>query len=92
MEIFLTLWLLSGAIGFWRTYHGLLKHWYDMFGYSYWDYDEGGMSALKLMCFLSPILIIGGMLSLLLLEISYVAKPVWWFTTKNKEKRNGEYN
>ena len=82
--IFIIVWLLLGVIAIWRDYHGILKDWYDRYGESYWDFDKenNNYSAIRLVIYSTPIIILGGLISLIMIELS--TPTCWWFTTKNK--------
>jgi len=82
--LFIIIWLLLGIIAVWRNYHGWLKFWYIEFNESYWEYakTENG-KVFKILFWGSPILISGGLITLLLFEFSS-KDNCWWFTTKNK--------
>lgn len=81
--LLIILWLLCGIIAVWRVYHGDLKNWYEKFDESYWDFDKkNGFSSIRLLLYMSPIMILGGLISLLLWELT--SDTCWWFTTKNK--------
>jgi hypothetical protein len=84
MEIvYIVIWLLLGIIAVWREYHGTLKSWYDDFNESYWDFHKReGSSAIKMLLIFSPVLIFGGLISLIMFES--LTTTCWWFTTKNK--------
>ncbi len=84
ITLFIILWLLLGIIAVWRSYHGDLKYWYNQFNESYWDFDkENGFSAIRLLIYTSPLIILGGLFSLLTLELTS-KDNCWWFTTRNK--------
>ena len=79
------IWLICGLIAVWRDYHGCLKNWYEQFNESYWDFHRRqGESAISIIIWGSPLIILGGLFSLLLVEYDNNVKPVWYFTTKNK--------
>ena len=84
ITLFIILWLICGIIAVWRYYHGTLKSWYDSYKESYWDFDKenNNISTIRLVVYSSPIIILGGLISLLLWESSN--HNCWWFTTKNK--------
>ena len=83
LVLLIIVWLLAGLIAVWREYHGMLKSWYDSYEESYWDFDkESGFSAIRLLLYISPIMILGGLFSLSLCELT--PNTCWWFTTKNK--------
>ncbi len=84
----LIIWFLIGAAAAWRYYHGVLKGWYDNFNESYWDYECEGLSAIKLIVLGSPILVVGGLFSVLLTEFILTSpyQPTWWFTTRGKRR------
>lgn len=83
-------WLLCGVIAIWRGYHSYLKLWYENFQESYWDFNKiKGKSTIKTFLTMSPILILGGLASLITIEIFIESNyKCWWFTTKNKPKRS----
>ena len=86
-----SIWLLCGVIAVWRLYHGDLKGWYELTGQSYWDFDKerGGDSAIRFLLHISPIFILGGLVTLIISEANpYPYCPTWWFTTKNKKNEN----
>ena len=83
--LFIIIWLLLGVIAVWRDYHGTLKEWYRNYGESYWKFDKenNNSSAIRMIVNTSPLLIIGGLITLLISE-SISTNTCWWFTTKNK--------
>jgi hypothetical protein len=82
--LFIIIWLLLGIIAVWRDYHGTLKEWYHNHKESYWKFDKknNNVSAIRTIVNTSPLLIIGGLISLLISES--INTTTWWFTTKNK--------
>jgi uncharacterized membrane protein len=78
------IWLLLGIIAVWREYHGVLKYWYVRYNESYWNFHKkNNLSSLGLLIMLSPIFILFGLVSLIILELTN-PDSCWWFTTKNK--------
>lgn len=74
-------WLFLGIINIWRTYHGMLRHWYISNNQSYWEFDkQRGFSAIRLFLLLSPIIILMGAIGLILFELLF--DNTWYFTTK----------
>ncbi len=84
MEIlFIIIWLLIGIIAVWRMYHYNLKDWYNDFKESYWDFDKReGSSSIRFLLYMSPLLIVGGLATLIISEIMHGG--CWYFTTKDK--------
>jgi hypothetical protein len=75
--ILITIWLLLGIIAVWRTYYGDIKSWYFKFNCDLRkDYDYNGH--LKLLLIGSPIFIIGGLFSLIMMEVSN-STNTWYF-------------
>jgi predicted small integral membrane protein len=80
------IWLLLGLIGWLFTYHSIRKEWYDFFKCEYWkSKHKKGLLAL---CILSPILIFGGLLTILL-SMTTINKKNWslYFNIKRYEKK-----
>ncbi len=71
MLIFIISWLLSGILGVQIAYYSTLKSWYFNHGESYWDFDKrNGDSAIRFLLIFSPILVIGGCISLFTITIT----------------------
>ena len=68
LMLFIIIWLLLGVITVWRTYWGYIKKWYMKFNCDLRK-DYKFNSHLKLLICGSPILIIGGISSLIMSEI-----------------------
>jgi hypothetical protein len=88
---FIIIWLLLGAIGIWREYHGTLRWWYERHGESYWDFHRRhGNSAIQMLLLFSPLFIMSGPIGLVLFEITNRGRNCWWFTTKNRPNRSNK--
>lgn len=76
-EILITIWLLLGIIGVWRTYWGAIKEWHIRFNEDIRNTEYGHH---KILIIFSPILIVGGLLTLMIFETIY--DNCWYFKTK----------
>lgn len=63
MILILILWLLAGYCAWRCRYYGMIKSWYNTFKEDYRDYKDG--SALSFWRFVSPLVILGGLVSLI---------------------------
>jgi hypothetical protein len=81
------LWLLIGIIAVWREYHGCLKLWYNGYQESCWYFDKKNnkTSAIRILCYMAPILILAGVITLFVLEASN-SDSCWYFTTPKNKK------
>lgn len=74
---FIIIWLLCGIIAVWRIYYGFIKHWYLQFNSDLRnEYSHNNM--LKILLILSPLFIIGGLISLILFETGF-SHNTWYF-------------
>ena len=70
LMLFIIIWLLLGVIAVWRTYWGDIKRWHLQFNCDLRK-DNTFNSHLKFLTTYSPILILGGLLTLINTEIIF---------------------
>lgn len=74
------IWLLIGTISVWRTYFGIQKDWYNRFGTTMNEDEEA--DSHKLLLKLSPILILGGLITFII--YASILPQAWWFKAPKK--------
>jgi uncharacterized membrane protein len=74
------LWCLIGAISVWRTYYGMQKEWYEMFGKTM---DEDHCKSHKMLLGAGPLLMLGGLVFYIIVVTSF--SQAWYFKTPKKD-------
>lgn len=77
ITLFIIIWLLLGIIALWRTYYGWIKEWYLEFND---DLRKNRLynSHLIILLILSPLFLLGGLLSLIYWE-SLSRYNTWYY-------------
>jgi len=85
--ILLIVWFIIGACSARLTYYAFLNDWYDTFKEDYREYDD---NTLYTFIFLTPIMIVGGVVSLIITYLcskAYGIRLRWSFKIPKKETK-----